>query len=268
MPALKNVRTAQKPASPDPVFPRDVLPEPRQLTVAQHLEELRKRLGISLACLLLAVAASFLYVDGVIGFLQKPAAAFLPHFAFFTPTEPLVAYIRVSVLVGLMVAMPLMLWQVWAFVRLGLTGAERRLGLFLVGWGSLLFMAGAAFAYYFLLPVSFHVLLSIGRSRLQPMVSIDAYLSFVTALMAWCGAIFELPVVLYVLARVGIVTAAWLRQQRPYAVLVMVIAAAILTPTTDPVNLLLMTVPLVLLYEVSILITGFAVPASAQRRSV
>ena len=235
--------------------------EPR-LTFAGHLEELRRRLGICLAVLLLSSGISWFRVEWIIGWLQRPAAHFLPRFAFFSPTEPLMAYLKVAMLGGLILAMPVLLAQLWGFVRMGLTWRERYYGLALIWWGSLLFLTGAACAYFLLLPVSLRVLLEIGQGMLEPVISIDRYLSFVTTLVFWCGLVFELPIVLFVLAKVGIVTAEWLRQQRPYAILVLVIIAAIVTPTTDAVNLLLMTLPMVLLYELSILMIRLAMPPS------
>ena len=229
-----------------------------RMALADHLDELRRRLGISLAALLIAVGLCVSKAEWCIAWLAAPVQGWLPYFAYFTPTEPLLAYLKVAGLAGVALAMPVILWQVWAFVRSGLTTAERSSGLLLIGWGSAQFVAGAAFAYYVLLPVSLRVLLSIGEHYLKPMISIDRYLSFVTTLMFWCGALFELPVVLVVLARVGIVTPEWLRQQRGYAILVLVIAAALATPTTDPINLLLVSGPLVVLYQLSIWLTRLA----------
>lgn len=238
--------------------------EPR-LTLTGHLEELRRRLGVSLAALLLAVGISATQIERLIAWLRRPAEGLLPAFAFFSPTEPLIAYLKVACLAGVILAMPILLSQVWAFVRSGLTPRERSYGLMFVGWGSVLFAAGAAFAYAVLLPVSLRVLLGIGRGTLEPVISIDTYLSFVTTLAFWCGVVFELPAVVWLLAKVGVVTPAWLRQSRPYAILVMVIIAALVTPTTDPVSLLLMTAPLLVLYELSI---GLArVAATAPPRS-
>ncbi|MBI3320878.1 MAG: twin-arginine translocase subunit TatC [Candidatus Omnitrophica bacterium] len=229
-----------------------------QLTLAEHLEELRRRLGISLAVLLGAIGVSFLYVDRIIHWLQRPVEGLLPQFAFFSPTEPLVAYVKVAGLAGLALAMPVILLECWGFIRMGLTRKERSTGMCIVWWGSVQFLAGAAVAYYIFLPVSLRFLLGIGHAYLMPVISIDRYLAFVTTLLFWFGIVFELPVILYGLARVGIVTPMWLRQQRPYAVLVLVIIAAVITPTTDPVNLCLLAVPLILLYECSIVITRLA----------
>ena len=233
-------------------------PDEPKLTIAGHLEELRRRLGVCLAVVLLAVGISLTQVERIIHWLRRPGEDLLPRLAFFSPTEPLLAYMKVAALAGLILAMPVLLAQVWGFVRSGLTRRERTHGTTFIVWGSLQFLAGAAFAYYVLLPLSLRFLLGIGRHYLEPVLSIDRYLSFVTTLVFWSGLMFELPVVLFLLAWVGIVTPEWLRQQRPYAILALVIISAVVTPTTDPVNLLLMAVPLLLLYELSILITRVA----------
>ncbi len=228
------------------------------MTLAGHLEELRRRLAICFASIVVATGLSFTRVDRIIGWLRRPAEPLLPRLAFFGPMEPLTAYVKVALLAGLVLAMPVLLWQLWAFVRSGLSDRERRYGSVLVTWGSLHFLAGVWFAYVALLPISLRFLLGLGQPHLEPVLSIDRYLSFVTAVLGACGAVFELPVVLFVLARVGLVTSEWLRQQRPYAMLILVIVSALVTPTTDPVTLLLLAVPLFFLYELSILVTRLA----------
>ena len=233
-------------------------PSPVRLTLAGHLEELRRRLGVSLGALLLAIGISASQADRLIHWLRRPVEGLLPTFAFFSPTEPLIAYLKVAGLAGAILAMPILLSQLWGFVRTGLTPRERTLGLGFVWGGSVLFTAGAAFAYYVLLPVSLRFLLGFGRGTLEPVISIDTYLSFVTSLAFWCGILFELPALVWLLAKVGVVTPTWLRQSRPYAILVMVISAALVTPTTDPVSLLLMMAPLLVLYELSIGLARFA----------
>ncbi len=237
-----------------------------RLTIAEHLEELRRRLGISLAVLVVCVGITMTQVDRVIGWLRRPAGIDLPRFAYFSPTEPIIAYVKVGCLSGLVLAMPVILWQLWGFVRSGLTWRERYYGVAFVWWGSVHFLGGVAFAYYILLPASLRFLLGIGQRYLEPVISIDRYLSFVTALMVSCGFVFELPILLCILVKIGIVTPEWLRQQRPYAMLILVIAAALITPTTDPVNLMLLALPMIFLYELSILMAGFAVPRTRHSR--
>lgn len=228
------------------------------MTFVGHLEELRRRLAISLLAVLLGVAISLARVDHLLGWLEQPARHLLWRLAFFSPTEPLLAYMKVGVLSGVIIAMPVVLWQVWLFVRSGLTERERSYGLAFIGWGSLQFVLGAALAYYGLLPTALRVLFSIGRGRLEPVISIDQYVSFVTTMMFWSGVVFELPVALFFLARAGVVTPAWLQQQRGYAILSLAIIAALVTPTTDIVSLLLMLGPMMALYEVSIWATHLA----------
>ena len=224
------------------------------MTLVGHLEELRRRLGISLLAFIIAAGASFVYAERLVQWLLRPAQPLLPRLAFLTPTEPLSAFLQAAGLSGAVMAMPVMLVQLWGFVRVGLSPTERTLGAKFLGFALALFAAGIVFAYTVLLPVSLRVLLGVGQGWLEPMISIQRYVSFVSAVMLWSGVIFELPAVLWLLSQVGVVTAEWLRQQRPYAILMLVILAAIVTPTTDVVNLALMTLPLMALYELSILL--------------
>jgi sec-independent protein translocase protein TatC len=229
-------------------------PPENRLTVAGHLEELRRRLGISLAALVAGAAAAAYWAEPIIRWLQEPLPGRQP-LAYFGPAEPLMAYVKVAVLGGVALAMPVILAQVWAFARSGLTPRERGYGLAFIVWGSALFLAGAAFARYVLLPAALRVLLSIGEGVFQPMLSIDRYLSFAVNTMLYCGLAWEVPLLVWILAAVGIVTPEWLRQQRPYAILVIVIAAAVITPTTDPVTLLLMAAPMAVLYEIALVLS-------------
>lgn len=229
------------------------------LSLAAHLEELRRRLGWSLFALLGATAVAASQTDLLIEWLRMPAGDALPLFAFFSPTEAFIAHVKVAVLGGLLLSLPFILGQAWLFIRRGLTRRERAQGLAFVGWASALFLAGAAFAYAVLLPVSLQFLLGIGQAYLEPVISIDRYVTFVTSLIFWSGIAFELPAVLVLLSRLGIVTSEWLRQQRPYAVLIIVIVAAVATPTTDIITLLLLALPLTALYEASVWLTRLRV---------
>jgi sec-independent protein translocase protein TatC len=236
------------------------MPADTPQTLSGHLEELRARISISLLALVAAACAGFSQAERLIEGLKAPAGDLLPQFVFFAPTEAFGAYLKVAGLAGLVAAMPVILWQAWLFVRAGLTPQERSWGFGFVVAGSALFALGIAFAYTVLLPASLRILLGIGRGQLVPVISIDAYLTYVITLLGWCGAVFELPAVIFILAKVGIVTPEWLRQQRPTAILTLVIAAALLTPTTDMFNQLLMTVPMVALYEISIPLAKLAAP--------
>ncbi len=226
------------------------------LTFTEHLEELRRRLGSCLALLLISSCVGFRYAARLIEWLKRPAGTLLPRLAFFSPTEALAAYMKVAVVCGFALALPVLLYQVWAFVRPGLTWRERYYGIVVIGWGSILFALGVAFAYGVCLPMFLEFLLSLGGSSLEPVISISRYLSFVLGVMLTCGVLFELPLLVVVLTRLGIVTPELLRRHRGLALLVLVIVAAVVTPTTDALSLILTTIPLCVLYEVAILVAS------------
>ena len=234
----------------------------RRLSIVGHLEELRKRLWGCLAVIILASMISFAWTGQLIEWLKRPAGPALSRFAFFSPPEAFMAYMKVAITVGLFLSAPMILAQGWAFISPGLTARERRYGFGFIWWGSALFFAGGAFAYWALLPVSLRFLLSFGHGQLEPVISISQYLSFTTMVILSCGLAFQLPLVMFVLARLGLVSSTMLRQKWRHAVIAIVVAAAILTPTTDVATLLLLAVPMLALYELSIWVTGF----SASRR--
>ena len=233
-------------------------PEPR-LTVTEHLEELRRRLTVCVLTIVATTVLGFLWADRVIEWLRRPAGDLLPRLAFFSPTEALLAYCKVALITGVALAMPMVLYHIWAFIRDGLTPRERRYGLILVGWGSALFAAGVAFAYALCVPMFLQFLLRIGGPSLEPVISINQYLGFVTGVLLSCGVMFELPLALVVLAKLGIVTPAFLERQRSWALVVILIIAAVVTPTTDAFTMVLMALPLFVLYEASIWICRLTV---------
>ena len=231
----------------------ELLP-PERLTLREHLEELRRRLLLVVATAAVAAIVAFAYAERLIHWLKAPAGDQLPRLAFFSPTEALTATMKVAVFCGAVAALPVALTQLWAFVRPALTPKQHRYGVAFVWWGSILFVAGAAVAYYVMLPLFLNFLLGFGRSYGEPIISLNQYLSFVTGIMLACGAVFELPLVVFLLTRVGLVTSQALQRQRGLALIVLLIVAAILTPTTDAVSLLIFTGPLWLLYEASIFV--------------
>ena len=230
----------------------------RRLPIIGHLEELRRRLWVCLLAIAVASAMSFAWVGQLIEWLKRPAGAALPRLAFFSPPEALLAYMKVAVTAGLFLCMPVVLYELWAFIRPGLTRRESRYGLAFVWWGSALFLVGAAFAYWILLPVSLKFLLGFGGGQLEPVISISRYLSFTTMVILACGIVFQLPLVVGLLAKLGLVKPQTLRRQWRHAVVIMAVAAALLTPTTDAATMLLMVVPMLALYEASIWVAACA----------
>src|SRR3989338_6093173 len=238
--------------------PRERALHERRLPILDHLEELRKRVWGCVAVIILASMISFVFTDQLVGWLKRPAGPALQRFAFFSPPEAFLAYMKVAITVGLFLSAPMILAQVWAFVSPGLTARERRYGLGFIWCGSSLFVAGGAFAYWVLLPLSLRFLLNFGHGQMEPVMSISRYLSFTTMVILSCGLAFQLPLVMFVLARLGLVSSRMLRQQWRHAVVAIIVASAILTPTADVATLLLLAVPMLALYELSIWVTGFA----------
>ena len=232
--------------------PQPAEPPRGQMTILGHLEELRKRLWICMITIVVTSLISFRYAEGVITWLKRPAGSSLPKLAFFTPTEALTAYMQVAVVCGVILALPIVLAQIWAFVKPALTWKERYYGLAFVGWGSVLFAAGVAFAYFGMLPTFLTFLLGFGGPDLQPVISIHQYLSFVLGIVLASGILFELPLVIVILTRIGLLTPESLQRHRSIAVIVLLTIAAIVTPTTDAVSMVLFSIPLLVLYELSI----------------
>jgi sec-independent protein translocase protein TatC len=229
--------------------------ESKRLPIIEHLVELRKRLGICLLAVGLTSGLGFGVAGRLIEWLKRPAGSLLPRLAFFSPTEALVAYAKVAVAFGVVLALPVILYQLWAFVRPGLTWRERSMGLAFVWWGSALFALGAALAYAVCLPFFLRFLLTVGGPSLEPVISISRYLSFVMGVILIFGALCELPLIVWLLSRLGILTPHTLRRHRRLAMLAMLIVAAVASPTTDAISLLLMALPLWLLYELSIIVS-------------
>ena len=246
-----NTPVVEPPATPSAL-------EGRRLTLIAHLEELRRRLWVSLGAIIVGGAVSLAWAGQLLHWLQRPAGPWLPQLAFFSPPEAMLAYLQVAITAGVVLAMPVLLYQVWAFISPGLTPRERGYGAAFVWWGSLLFVAGAAFAYGGLLPVTLRFLLTFGGGTLVPVISVSRYLSFVLMILLACGVIFQLPLIIWMLAKLRVVTAAGLRRKWRHAVVAMTIAAALVTPTTDIATMLLLVVPMLALYEVSIWMAALA----------
>ena len=229
------------------------------MTLIEHLEELRVRLLIALAAFVAGTVVSWLFVDRILAALIDPVG----QVVFLAPTEAFYVRLRVAALAGVFLSFPVVLFQVWRFISVGLTATERRYALSLLPASLLLFTGGAAFAFFAILPVGVRFLLSYQTPELVPMISISAYSSFATAFVLAFGLVFQLPVVVLLLARLGIVTPASLAAGRRYALMAIVVAAAVLTPGTDVFSQVLMAAPTYLLYEASIWIARLVAPKPA-----
>ncbi len=169
--------------------------------------------------------------------------------------EPMMVYIKVAMYGGIFAAAPWILYQLWQFIAPGLYKKERRVVVPFLFFGTLLFYAGAAFCFFLVMPAAFPAMLQFASSgTMVPMLSISEQLSLVMAMLLGFGVVFEVPVIIAFLSMIGLVTADWLAKYRRYAIIVNVVAAAIITPTGDPLNLALMAVPMIVFYEVGIIL--------------
>lgn len=232
------------------------------MTLIEHLEELRIRLLVSVAAIAAGTAVSWLFVDRILATLIRPVG----QVVFLAPTEAFYVRLKVAALAGVFLTLPIVLFQVWRFISVGLTSTERRYALALLPVSLLLFVGGAAFAFSLILPVGVRFLLSYQTPDLVPMISVNAYTSFASAFVLAFGLVFQLPIVILFLARLGIVTPASLAAGRRYALMAIVVAAAVLTPGTDVFSQVLMAVPTYLLYEASIWIARFVAPKPAEQQ--
>lgn len=236
-------------------------PRPDAMTVVEHLDELRRRLIISLIAIGVGSIAGFVLYRPILDFLQEPyrrALESLPNtitedLIVTTPAEPFLAFVKIGLFTGLLIALPVVLYQLWRFITPGLTRRERRFGIPFVLASVVLFAGGTWFAFA-VLPRGLAFLFSFGGENLVPLLTIDRYLSFLFFLIFAFGLSFELPLVLLSLTGVGIIGSAQMRRWRRYAALGTVIFAAVATPTQDPYTMLLLWVPLYLLYEGAILV--------------
>ena len=224
-----------------------------RMSFMEHLGELRTRLMRSLLALLVGLGIALPFSQQIMDYLAKPARDTNHNLVFLSLTEAFWVQMKIGLIVGLFVASPAVLWQIWRFISPGLHVHERKYAAPFVIIGTLLFVGGGAFSLKDVTPFAIQFLLSYERPGLQAMISIGNYIDFLLKFTLAFGAVFELPLVITILARLGVVTPAMLAKNRKYAILGAFIAGAVLTPTPDMFNQTLMAGPLILLYEVGII---------------
>ena len=227
------------------------------LSIMGHMVELRDRLIRAVASLVIATLAAFLFTERLLIFLIQPMGDGI-KLVFLRPTEMFVTYFKVSLVAGFILSMPIIIYQLIKFVAPGLTREEQRYLYIIVPGGTLSFAAGVLFSYFVMLPVGLGFLLNFGGAIATAQWTIGEYVSFITTMMFWAGIVFETPLIIFFLAKLGVVTAQQLSRWRKFAILGIFIIAAFITPTPDPINQLLVAVPLLLLYELGILLAKLA----------
>jgi sec-independent protein translocase protein TatC len=219
----------------------------------EHLGELRTRIVRSLFCLLAGTAIALPFSARLTDWLARPVTKLGYELVFTAPAEALWVQMKVGLIAGLFIATPGILWQVWAFIAPGLYEHEKKYAAPFVIIGSVMFIVGGVFSLFVVTPYALTFLLGYARPGLRPMITIQNHIDFLLKFTLAFGAVFELPLALTLLARMGVVNARMLAKNRKYAILGAFVAGAILTPTPDAFNQALMAGPLILLYEVGII---------------
>jgi sec-independent protein translocase protein TatC len=228
----------------------------KELSLVQHIGELRDRLMKAAIALVITTAISFLFTTDIIKILLIPTGQ--ERLVTLSPTENFITYFRVALFSGIALAMPVILYEIYAYIDPALYPKERRfiriLGLPIIA----LFAGGMAFCYFVMLPRAMEFLINFGGEVFDNQLRASEYLSFVTMFILGIGLMFEVPVIIYALVRVHVLDRAWLGRQRRYVVLLCFLVGAFITPTPDPFNQALVAIPMYLLFELGLFVSRFS----------
>jgi len=228
----------------------------KELSLIQHLGELRGRLVFAAIALVITTAISFVFTTDLIKFLLVPSGQ--TKLIALSPTENFTTYFRVALFAGIALAMPVILYELYAYIDPALHPHERRFVLTLGPFVLALFVAGMAFCYFLLLPNALKFLINFGSDVINNQLRAAEYLSFVTIFILGMGVVFEVPVIIYALVRIHVVSRSWLTRQRRYVFLLVFVIGALITPTPDPFNQTLVAVPMYFLWELGLFLARFA----------
>jgi sec-independent protein translocase protein TatC len=256
-------------------FVADAIPfllteQTRSMPLMAHLEELRKRIIFSVAGVVVGFFACWSYADRIFGLVQQPLIQALRHhgltggLVYLNPTEPFNLYLEVGFVAGLFAASPFVFYQLWLFIAPGLYRKEKRYVLPFVISTVTLFVAGGLFGYKMVYPASLDFLIGYG-DRFQPMITIGEYTKLFVTIIVGLGLIFEMPILVFFLALMRVITARWMWRNFRYSILAIFVVAAMITPTTDILNMCLFAAPMIGLYGLSIGVAWLV--GSARRRT-
>lgn len=241
------------------------------MSFLDHLEELRKRLVYSVIALVGGFFICWGYAERIVGVMQQPITDALtkngaaPKLVFLNPTEPFNLYLKVAFMAGLFVASPVVLYQVWLFISPGLYRNEKKYVFpFMISTVSL-FLAGGYFGYKMVFPAALDFLIGFGK-QFQPMITVNEYIDLFLTIIIGLGVVFEMPILVFFLALLGVVSAGWMWRNVRYSILVIFVIAAVLTPTTDIMNMCLFAAPMVVLYILSIGVAWMVHPKQRKAR--
>ena len=237
----------------------------KKMPFLEHLEELRWTLLRSLLAVFLGAIISFVFSKQIVNFLRLPGPEDM-KLIYLSPTEGFMIYIKVSIFSGLVVALPYVAYEFWRFVVPGLLSKERKLVPPIVFFTVFCFLLGGSFAYLVIIPFALNFLLGFQTAYLEATITIGKYLGFVVTLILVFGVVFELPVLSFFLSKIGLLTPEFLRSKRRYGIVSIVIIAALLTPP-DIVTQIMLAIPLIILYEISIFVSAAVVKKKIKEES-
>lgn len=235
-----------------------------EMSFLEHLEELRWRILYSLIGVVIGTILAWIFIDFIIdSILLLPAQRAELKLQNLRPFGQLFLYFQVALIVGVIISIPNLFYQLWLFISPALKSSEKKYVTAVVTFSTLCFLAGIVFAYFVMLPMTLSFAAQFGSEQIENNFAIDEYFSIIISVMLAAGLVFELPMLSFFLSRLGLLTPKFMRKYRKHAIVGILFAAAILTPGTDPVAQVLLAVPLVLLYEISIFVSKIF-----QRKSV
>jgi len=230
-----------------------------EMSFLDHLEEMRWRIIYSLIGIVIGTIIAWIFIDQLIDVvLLKPARDSGAELQNLRPFGQLFLYVQVAIIVGIVLSIPNIFYQLWKFISPALKKTEKKYILSIVIFSSFCFLSGIAFAYFIMLPMALKFAEQFGSEAIKNQFAIDEYMNIIISVMLAAGLVFELPMVSFFLTKIGILTPAFMRRYRKHAIVIILFFAAILTPGTDPVSQVILAVPLVLLYEISILISKYS----------
>jgi len=230
-----------------------------EMSFLDHLEEMRWRIIYSLIGIVVGTIIAWIFIDQLVDVvLLKPARDSGAQLQNLRPFGQLFLYVQVAIIVGIVISIPNIFYQLWKFIAPALKRNEKKYILSIVIFSSICFLSGIAFAYFVMLPMALKFAEQFGSESIKNQFSIEEYMNIIISIMLAAGVVFELPMVSFFLTKLGILTPAFMKKYRKHAIVIIMFLAAILTPGTDPVSQILLAVPLVLLYEISILISKYS----------
>jgi sec-independent protein translocase protein TatC len=232
----------------------------KEMSFWEHIAELRYRVIVCLIFIGIGVTVSFPFSKDVLKLLEMPSKGLIHNLVFFSPQDAFLIYLRISILTGLIMALPIIMFQIWEFISPAMEKKTKKYVTGFILFGTLLFLTGISFVFLLVLPFGLKFLLLLGGKQLTPMISANSYISFVVGSLIAGGIIFQMPVLSFFLTKMGMINWQFLTSKIRYGIVGIFIISAILAPSPDMFSMFMMAIPMFFLYGVSLLVSFIANP--------